>query len=539
MNSRLPVLLIACLAALAALPTYASARKTQLSVIQDDARVIATDDATRNATLDEMRGLGADVVKITISWRDLANGGKPSNPEDPNAYPAAKWQSYDAAVQGASARGLGVFLDISGPAPDWASTKGSTPAGVYRPNAAEFGHFAKAVGTRYNGSFPVPAGTPAPAPAPAPGGGGGPQPCIVPPLCGTSSGTAVDSLFTPAPAPAQPSAQAAANNLPAVKLWSIWNEPNLPVFLLPQRSSSKSHYPVSPTIYRGLYRAAFAGLSASGHGTDTILLGELLPVGKSTKTTRSSIRPLEFLREVACVDSHFHAFKGANAKARGCTGFKAIPLSGLAYHPYALAGGPTKRPPSSDDATIGTLSRVTKTIDRLRSRGRFSGPKRIPLWLTEFGVQTDPPDYLFGAPIKRVPTYLGMSERIAMRNSRVYSYSQYPLVDDRTTSGFQSGLRFSNGNAKPGIYTEYRYPIYVRRSGRSAVQFWGGVRSADSGGSVVLYSRVGSKGSFKPLKTVKLGGRGYFEVRVKASSASKRQFKFGFGKARSITVTAH
>jgi hypothetical protein len=26
---------------------------------------------------------------------------------------------------------------------------------------------------------------------------------------------------------------------------------------------------------------------------------------------------------------------------------------------------------------------------------------------------------------------------------------------------------------------------------------------------------------------------------VRASSASKRQFKFGFGKARSITVTAH
>jgi hypothetical protein len=529
---RIPLFLIVFLAALAALPALASARKTQFSVIQDDARVIATDDGTRNATLDEMRSLGADVVKITISWRDLANGGKPSNPEDPAAYPAAKWKPYDSAIQGASARGLGVFLDVSGPAPDWAVTKGSTPAGVYRPNAAEFGRFAKAVGARYNGSFPVPSGTP----APAPGGGGTPQPCIVPPLCGTPAGSAVASMFPPAP---QPQAKASADNLPAVKLWSIWNEPNLPVFLLPQRSSSKSHYPVSPTIYRGLYRAAHAGLSSSGHASDTILLGELLPVGKSTKTTRSSIRPLEFLRELACVDRRFHAYTGANAKARGCTGFKAIPLSGIAYHPYALAGGPTKRPPNGDDATIGTLSRVTKTIDRLRARKRLGGPKRIPLWLTEFGVQTDPPDYLFGSPIKRVTTYLGMSERIAMRNSRVYSYSQYPLVDDRTTSGFQSGLRFSNGNVKPGIYTEYRYPIFVRRSGRSAVQFWGGVRAADSGGSVVLFSRVGSKGKFTTLKTVKLGGRGYFEVRVRASSASKRQFKFGFGKARSITVTAH
>jgi hypothetical protein len=476
MNRRLPVVLILCLVAIAALPTYASARSTQLSIIQDDAKVIASGDATRNATLDEMRSLGADVIKISVSWRDLANGGKPSNPADPNAYPAAKWAPYDAAVQGAAARSLGVFLNISGPAPDWAVSKRSTPAGAYRPNAAEFGRFAKAVGTRYSG----------------------------------------------------------------VKLWSVWNEPNLPVFLLPQRSSTKSHYPVSPTLYRNLYRAAYNGLAASGHGKDTILLGELLPVGKSSHTTRSSIRPLEFLRELACVDRHYHAFRGAAAKERGCKGFKALPLSGIAYHPYALSGGPTKRPPSKDDATIGTLSRVTKVVDRLRARHRLAGPAHPPLWLTEFGVQTDPPDYLFGAPIKRVPTYLGMAERIAMRNRRVYSYSQYPLNDDRTTSGFQSGLRFYSGKAKPGIYQEYKLPIFVRRSGSSGVDFWGGVRSADNGGTVTLFSRKGSKGNFSVLKkSVKLNSRGYFEVRVHASSASKRQFKFGFGKQRSIIVTAH
>jgi hypothetical protein len=519
MNRRLPVALILCLAAIAALPTYASARSTQFSVIQDDARVIASGADTRNATLDEMRSLGADVVKISISWRALAGSGKPANPDDPNAYPAAAWEPYDAAIQGAVARGLGVFLNVNGPAPDWAS-KGSS--GISRPDASAFGHFARAVGARYSGAFPAPGGAVTPAPAPGGGNGGGGTTCIVPPLCGNAMATA------------------AATNLPAVKLWSVWNEPNLPVFLLPQRSSTKSHYPVSPTLYRNLYRAAYGGLAATGHGKDTILLGELLPVGKSSHTTRSSIRPLEFLRELACVDRHYHAYKGSNAKARGCTGFKALPISGIAYHPYALAGGPTKRPPSSDDATIGTLSRVTKVVDRLRAHKRFAGPSRPPLWLTEFGVQTDPPDYLFGAPIKRVPTYLGMAERIAMHNRRVYSYSQYPLVDDHTTSGFQSGLRFTNGTAKPGIYQEYRLPIFVRRSGRSAVRFWGGVRAADSGGNVTLYSRVGTKAAFKVLKqTVKLGPRGYFEVRVSASSASKRQFKFGFGKQRSIIVTAH
>src|SRR5947209_5329806 len=115
MTRRLPVMLIALLAVLAALPTYASARKTQLSVIQDDARVIASGPDVRNATLDEMRGLGADVVKISISWRALA-ASKPSNADDPNAYPAAAWAPYDAAIAGAAQRGLGVFLNINGPA---------------------------------------------------------------------------------------------------------------------------------------------------------------------------------------------------------------------------------------------------------------------------------------------------------------------------------------------------------------------------------------------------------------------------------------
>jgi hypothetical protein len=193
-------------------------------------------------------------------------------------------------------------------------------------------------------------------------------------------------------------------------------------------------------------------------------------------------------------------------------------------------------PPNSDDASIGTLSRVTRTLDRLRARNRFAGPSRIPLWLTEFGVQTDPPDYLFGAPIKRVPGYLGLSERLAYRNARVYSYSQYPLVDDRGLAGFQSGLRFSNGKPKTAIYNEYRLPILVKRSGRSTIEFFGGVRAADAGGTVVLYSRTGPKAAFKPLRTVQLGAHGYFDVRLRVPNAAKRQYFFNFGGARSNVV---
>src|SRR4051812_7902222 len=192
MNRHQPKAIFAALLLSAMLPTYASARKDQVSVIQDDARVLSG--SAREGTLDEMKTLGADVVKITIFWRDVA-AEKPGNPEDPNAYPAAKWAPYDAAIQGIVSRGLQPFVDLSGGAPDWATTKSSDPPGAYRPNAAEFGKFAKAVGTRYSGSF---------APGGGAGGGGGggtpscppkPLPCPAPPV-----GEALASVTSGSPA---------------------------------------------------------------------------------------------------------------------------------------------------------------------------------------------------------------------------------------------------------------------------------------------------------------------------------------------------
>ena len=507
----------ACLTAAFALPGAADARKDQRSVIQDDARVVSSDNSVRNATLDEMKSLGADVVKITIEWRNVAPDSKPGNPADPAAYAAAKWAPYDEAIKGAQARGLEVFLNVSGPAPDWAANGKSNPAGVYRPDPAQFGEFVKAVGTRYSGSYGGSAGG-------GGGGGGGGAPCPIPGIPCAEAERAVASVAGSAPAAG--AAQSAP--LPAVRFWSVWNEPNLPRFLLPQRSGNRARTPVSPHVYRRLYLAAHGALTATGHGGDTILIGELLPVGRSSRTTRSSIRPIEFLREVACVDSRYRAYRGSAAKARGCTGFKAIPGTGLAFHPYTLAGGPKVKPRHRDDASISTLSRLTRALDRLGARKRFV-VRRMPLFLTEFGFQTDPPDRFFGAPIKRVPGYMNYSERLTWANSRVMTYSQYPLVDDGNTAGFQSGLRFADGRAKPGVHLAYRLPIWTRRAG-SRTEVFGAVRAADSG-TVAIESRRG-KGKWKRVGTAKIGARGYFR-RVLRLNGRGRQFRFAFGSTRS------
>ena len=60
-------------------------------------------------------------------------------------------------------------------------------------------------------------------------------------------------------------------------------------------------------------------------------------------------------------------------------------------------------------------------------------------------------------------------------------------------SGFQTGLRFASGRAKPS-FNAYRFPIVVKRRGRG-VRIWGRVRP----GSGTRYVRVQRRGgSFGP-----------------------------------------
>jgi hypothetical protein len=330
--------------------------------------------------------------------------------------------------------------------------------------------------------------------------------------------------------------QAVGTRFPTVSSFSVWNEPNLSSWLSPQVTGK---VPQSPRIYRGLLRAAASGLKASGHGSDQLLFGELLPFTRSAKASSKKLRPLQFLRELACVDSHYRAFRGKTAKKRGCTNYKAIPGTGLAYHPYTLAGGPNVKTPNKDDASIRDLGRINSVLSKLASKKRI-GKRAKAIWITEFGFQSSPPDR-YATPIKKIPGFMAQSEFLAYKNSRVQSFAQYPLIDDPgKTTGFQSGLRFHNGKAKPGVFAAFQRPFYARKSG-SRVELFGAVRAA-SGGKVTLQTRTSKKGKWKSLGSASLNSRGYFDKRVKVSSPSKRYFRFtgaGAPASRAAKAAAH
>jgi hypothetical protein len=284
-----------------------------------------------------------------------------------------------------------------------------------------------------------------------------------------------------------------------VDTWSIWNEPNQPQFLKPQYGRGKK--PLSPGIYRDLFIAGQQGLRAGGLPRAKVLLGETSPRG-----TGSVVSPLTFLRTTLCLSKTYK-------RVRRCSKLNA---AGYAHHAYTTGQGPSFRPPQPNDVTIGVLGRLTTALDRAARAGAI--PRRLPVWLTEFGIESTP-DPLRGVSLAKQSDFRSISERIGYENRRVVSFSQYLLRDDpakrgvprlQRYPGFETGLRTAAGKAKPSL-DGFRLPLVVRRSG-ARVALWGLVRPAHRRTRVTIQVRKGA-GAWRTLRTVTTDGRGYFTAR--------------------------
>ena len=477
--------LTAC-AALSATPAHAS--KGQESILQDDRLLLESGPDVRNATLDELKGLGVDTVRVNAIWariaRDRDADAKPNyDSSDPAAYPAENWAPLDGLLQAAQQRGIGVLVTATVPAPKWAS-----PCGDRRtcdPNRDEFKAFVTALGKRYSGQYVV---------GGAAGGGG-----VIPglPKTGTPADAVVDQ------ANGVQAAQAGAT-LPRVSRWSALNEPNQGGWLTPQYTgSSKKPVPASARIYRELVYAMMDALAATGHAEDQLLLGETGPLGRTSGTLATRHRaPLQFYRDLFCINSRG---KAVTTSSLGCKGtFRALP-GAIAHHPYArgAVGSPTSRA-SSNDLPLAQIRNLYRVLDQAASRKRIA--KKAPVFLTEYGVQTKPPDP-FGVSLGTQARYLNQADWMAYRDGRIRSVSQYELIDAADPATFNTGLRKNDGSAKPSL-AAYRLPIWVTRG-----RVWGQVRAA-SGGTAEIQWRSSSKRSFKKYKTVKLNAQGYFDQKV-------------------------
>ncbi len=295
-------------------------------------------------------------------------------------------------------------------------------------------------------------------------------------------------------------------------LFAIWNEPNNVAFLQPQFTAGGA--PASPRIYRSLYQAGYAGLHAAGLAHPKVLMGETAPVG-SDSLSRSEIRkygllhdvaPLAFMRGVLCLNSHYK-------KAGSC---EALQAYGYSTHAYTQKQGPLWVPPEYDNVTIGVLYRLENALNLAARAGAIGSG--LPIYLTEFGVQSKPNRYEGVSPAKQAE-YDALAEYIAWKNPRVAAFSQYLLHDDRTGGppgsgvhggfvGFQTGLEYENGAPKP-LYSAWPIPLVVSKAGHG-FSLWGLVRPATgSTKAKILVKTRGSK-HYRLLKTVSTNSLGYW-----------------------------
>lgn len=459
------------------------------SMVTPASEVIADPVGTINA----LHALGVDRVHVSLTWNSVApdsnSRGRPSlNLADPASYPASAWAPYDAIVRQLKVDHMGIDMDFFPPAPRWASAPGAPhPARqtMWRPNPADFAAFVRAVGTRYSGHYTPPG---------------------------------------------------ASTPLPRVSFWSIWNEPNLGAFLAPE-TIDHSQVEEAARLYRGLLDAAWSALSQTGHGGDTILFGELAPAGVHVGGvgTFQAMPPLRFLRALYCVGATYKPLSGQAAAVRGCPTSAAATArfaaqhpalfhaSGVAVHPYPQGLPPdTVTPNEPDYAELAALPRLARALDRLQAV--YGSHTKFPIWSTEFGYQTDPPETDAAGLVSPTTAayYLNWAEYLTYEDPRLRSFDTY-LLTDPPDGFFATGLLSATGVPKPA-YFAFRMPLYLpvtTTTRDDALDVWGGVRPAPNAQkaahlpqTVAIQYRTGASGVWRTVRTVTLTNpHGYFEVR--------------------------
>jgi hypothetical protein len=325
------------------------------------------------------------------------------------------------------------------------------------------------------------------------------------PVWASSSPSRHNGAYRPRPSAYADFATAVARRYGSlVDRYVLWNEPNISDWLTPQARCKRHRCtPIAPHLYRGLVRAAYPAVRRADPGS-RVVIGALSPRGQRLRTASTVMRPLVFLRAFGCRTDRFKRLR-----TRECRRFKPATGDGFAIHPYSSHNAPERAHPNSDDVSLAQIGNLTRTLDRLqRRRAIRSTTHRFGIYIDEYGYQTNPPDRFSGIRPRRQDLYLQRAAYLAWRNSRIKLLTQYLWRDEpQSPNGWQSGLRFAGGRAKPSL-NHFDTP-FVLDAGRN--RLWGQVRP---GGShvVTVQRRPRGASKWRRFATVHTDGRGYFRV---------------------------
>lgn len=230
-------------------------------------------------------------------------------------------------------------------------------------------------------------------------------------------------------------AYAASTRYPWIRRWTVWNEPNVRLFLIPNSPRLYVTRLLNPT-YRALKSANRRNLVAGGV--------------TSPRKTPSGVSPMAWIRGMRAA----HAL-----------------LDAYAQNPYPVRPGET---PSSGgcwrctEITMATLPKLIAEVKR-----RFGMRTRI--WLTEYGYNSKPPSKWLGVSTALQARYVGEAALRAYLAPRVDLLIHFLVRDEPNARRWTSGFYTSRGRVKPS-FNAYSLPLaqVSRRGKRTTV--WGQVR---------------------------------------------------------------
>lgn len=408
----------------------------------------------RQVAFQHVRAAGATVVRLVLDWSLVAPTGTRApagfDPRDP-ADPRYRWNAFDGQVQDAVAAGLSPLVDIVG-APDWA--QGDTPKarpkdGPDRPRARALADFATAAGRRYGGDLP---------------------------------------------------------DLPRVRYWQVWNEPNLSFYLVPQELGGKAF---SPGWYRSLVNSASDALHAV-HAGNVVVAGGLSPYGPHTDTL-VAVSPFRFMRQLLCMSS--------GPRPRPTCGHK-VRFDAWSIHPYT-SGGPTHSA-GGDNASAGDIGRMNALLRAAARAGHIVSARRVRFWVTEFSWDSSPPDPK-GLPLKLHARWI--SEFLYRMWTHGVDLVTWYLIRDQPftpTSTSQSGL-YLRGDAgiasdtpKPALRA-FRFPFVAFPHQGGRIFYWGRTSAGRPG--IVLVEQS-AHGGWQQVAALSTNRYGIFSGRISSTAST-------------------
>jgi len=294
--------------------------------------------------------------------------------------------------------------------------------------------------------------------------------------------------------------------LPPERWYEIWNEPNLSAYIAPQFNGKM---PASPIRYAELLNAAYAQIKSVAPGAQVISAGT---GAYGTPNGGSKMHPITFLRSLFCVQG-----------VKPCAPRPHMDV--LAHHPIDRKYPPTHSAPNPLDVTTPDLGRIRKVVAAAERAGNLVAPKPLPLWVSEFWWETNPPDRNLGVSPKRQAEYIEQALYMYWRQ-KVPVAINLQIRDSQTLPGnplatYQTGLYYFDGTRKPS-YTAFRFPFVTDRRSAHSIDVWG---KSPATGELLIQRRDG--GRWHRLKTIHANAGRVFASRLHLRGGARLRAKVG------------